>query len=110
MSSIPVGSDSATAQAKASTRLPPSTEGAAAAGNGSPTVQAVSAAAAAAPNATKEKKPLQVLAAFQGSFGPPAHWPTTDAIPSPQASTPQTAAAIQRRCRKTSTSASTAAG
>jgi hypothetical protein len=110
LSSIPVGRDSATPQAAASAMLPARTRGETAAGQGRPAVHAVSAAAAAAPQATKANRPAHVLFRFQGSRGPAADWPISEAIPSPQASTPQTAAAIQRRSWNTSTSPSTAAG
>jgi hypothetical protein len=110
LSSSGVGSDSTAAHTSARSRLPARIQGAPSALAGSLSVQTVNAAAAAAPKTTKAKKPTQVFPAFQGRRGPPSRCPATEAIPSPQASTPHTAAAIHSSCRKASTSASTDSG
>ena len=55
-------------------------------------------------------KPAQPLRGFHGRRGPPSAWPTSEAMPSPKASMPQTAAAIHSRSRNTRTRRSTASG
>ena len=67
-------------------------------------------AAAAVPQATNAAKPTQPLRAFQGRRGPPAAWPTSEAMPSPTARMPQPAAAIHRRSRNSRMRPSTASG
>ncbi len=92
-----VGSDSTSAQARETANARPTVRPACqdARSRGRRAVQAISTAAASVPNPTNATKPGQLFRSFQGSGGPPAAWPTTDAMPSPTASTPQIAAAIQ---------------
>ncbi len=78
--------------------------------SGERATQAARKAAAAVPKATNAAKPTQPFRSFHGRRGPPAAWPTSDAIPSPTARMPQPAAAIHGWSRNTRMKPSTASG
>ena len=110
LSSSVVGTDSTSAHSSVTGTTTVRIQGEAAARSGSSSVHTDRSAAASPPKTTKARKPAQPLRGFQGRRGPPTAWPTIDAIPSPTASRPQTAATIQSSSRRASTRASTESG
>ena len=110
LSSSVVGIDSTSAHSSVTGTMTVRIQGESIARAGSSSVHTERKAAARPPNTTKAANPAHPLRGFQGSRAPPTAWPTMEAITSPTAISPHTAATIQRSSRSASRGTNTLSG